>query len=174
VVPGVSPVSGSVAADGAPTSTSVAPFSRNTSYPARPLPPASVDAAQVSVAPVDVTADATGVPGAVGAVVSGVTDGSWPQIRTPFSYAGTRGFGPAAAWYDGSFVGSQVPPSGTPILSWTSIRCADCPAGAIVWPVQLTSTYQRLPEACVAEVGLGQPCVYGLDTSMALVPSRWK
>src|SRR5690348_4055694 len=39
-------------------------------YPARPLPPESVDAVQVRLAPLDVTLAAVGVPGWVGGVVS--------------------------------------------------------------------------------------------------------
>ena len=62
-----------------------------------------------------------------------VDPGSLPHTRVPPSYSGTSGFGPAAAWYDGSSVGSQVPPSTTPIFSCTSIRCADWPAGALAY-----------------------------------------
>jgi hypothetical protein len=69
-VAAVRPVSAYVAAVGEPTRVCVEPWTRYTSYPATPEP-ASVDAVQVSVAPVWVTADAAGVPGTDGAVVSG-------------------------------------------------------------------------------------------------------
>ena len=66
----VRPVSVVDADVGEATRVEVEPWTRYTSYPASPLPPESVDAAQVRVAPVWVIDDAAGVPGTVGAVVS--------------------------------------------------------------------------------------------------------
>src|SRR5262245_35119000 len=50
-------------------------------YPASPLPPVSVDAVQLNVALVPVTADTAGVPGVVGGVVS--LDGSVENVTEP-------------------------------------------------------------------------------------------
>jgi hypothetical protein len=63
------------------TSVSVEPTRRYTSYPARPLPPVSLDAIPDRVAPMVVMFDATGVPGVDGAVMSDV-DGVGRHARS--------------------------------------------------------------------------------------------
>src|SRR3954453_13107730 len=101
----------------------------------------SVEAVQDAVAPVAVTFVNAGFPGVLGAVVSaGPGVGASPPTFVLPSNSVMWLF---AAWVepagsDQSLDGSQVPAEA--MRNCTSRRHADCPAGAMFCPAQLTVT----------------------------------